>query len=86
MGDITRLRQDIVFESTLREQHLVFHSTWGIFSPRAIDKGTIMLLDYLEISQDPMSSCIGIINFECFFCQFFRFGQSFIGGHISIKG
>ena len=33
---IDKLREDIVFNATLRGQPLTFHSTWGIFSPRAV--------------------------------------------------
>jgi len=50
--DINKLRQDIIFSETLCNQKLTFHSTWGIFSPKCIDKGTIMLLDYLDIEED----------------------------------
>lgn len=50
--DLPKLRQDIVFTETLCEQTLTFHSTWGIFSPKGIDKGSIMLLDYLNLDED----------------------------------
>ena len=56
--DTSRLREDIVFTETLRDQRLTFHSTWGIFSPRAIDNGTIMLLDYIDI--EPDSDCLDL--------------------------
>ncbi|NOY66744.1 MAG: class I SAM-dependent methyltransferase [Gammaproteobacteria bacterium] len=52
MTNIEKLKQDIVFKETLSGQDMTFHSTWGIFSPKAIDKGTIMLLDYLDINPD----------------------------------
>ncbi len=48
---LASLREDIVFTETLRDQRLTFHSTWGIFSPREIDSGTRLLLDYLEIEE-----------------------------------
>ena len=35
-----------------------FHSTWGIFSPREIDKGTQLLLDHIEI--DRSDTCIDL--------------------------
>jgi 16S rRNA (guanine1207-N2)-methyltransferase len=47
--DLKKIRQDIVFSETLKGQHLNFHTTWGIFSPREIDEGTVMLLDYMDI-------------------------------------
>ena len=46
---IPELKQDIVFQTTLRSQTLTFHSTWGLFSPKAIDEGTHLLLEYIEI-------------------------------------
>jgi 16S rRNA G1207 methylase RsmC len=56
--ELSKLRQDIVFQETLREQTLTFHSTWGIFSPKSIDKGSIMLLDYLNI--EPHFDCLDL--------------------------
>lgn len=49
--DLARLREDIVFETHLLGRAMTFHSTWGIFSPRAIDEGTLLLLDHLDISE-----------------------------------
>lgn len=46
---ITQLKQDLVFTARLRSQDLTFHSTWGLFSPKAIDEGTSLLLDHLEV-------------------------------------
>ncbi|MEN8169981.1 MAG: methyltransferase [Pseudomonadota bacterium] len=50
--DLKKIRQDIVFSETLKGQHLSFHTTWGIFSPREIDEGTLMLLDYMDIGEE----------------------------------
>lgn len=47
--ELNKLRQDIVFNTTLRGLPFVFHSTWGIFSPREVDEGSRMLLDYLQV-------------------------------------
>ncbi len=63
MGDISAqnlddLRADIVFDAHLNGFDLVFHSTWGVFSPRAIDEGTRLLLDYLDIP--PNAHCIDL--------------------------
>lgn len=49
--EIKTLREDIVFSETLNGFPFVFHSTWGIFSPRNIDEGTLLLLKYLEIKE-----------------------------------
>ncbi|MBL3601219.1 MAG: methyltransferase [gamma proteobacterium endosymbiont of Lamellibrachia anaximandri] len=46
---LEKYRRDIVFDTRLRDQHFVFHTTWGLFSPRDIDEGTRLLVDRLEI-------------------------------------
>lgn len=50
--EVKKLREDIVFSETLKDIPFVFHSTWGIFSPRAIDEGTLLLLKYLDIKEN----------------------------------
>lgn len=47
--DIEQLRRDIVFETTLRERTLIFHTRFGLFSPRGVDEGTRLLLDHIEV-------------------------------------
>ena len=49
---LDKIRQDIVFEETLRGEPLRFHTTWGLFSPKAIDEGSRLLLDHLEVRPD----------------------------------
>lgn len=53
--NLERLRKDIVFNAKLRGFPFTFHSTWGLFSPRGIDEGTQLLIDYLELS--PAADC-----------------------------
>ena len=43
---------DVEFVSELRGQALRFRTTWGLFSPRAIDSGTRLLLDFVEVQPD----------------------------------
>jgi 16S rRNA (guanine1207-N2)-methyltransferase len=43
------LKQDIVFTAELAGHPLTFHSTWGLFSPKAIDEGTDLLIRHLDI-------------------------------------
>lgn len=50
--DLDKLRQDIVFRDQLLGHDLVFHTTWGLFSPKAIDAGTRLLLDHLQVNPD----------------------------------
>jgi len=49
---LNKIRQDIVFSETLRGETLHFHTTWGLFSPKAVDEGSRLLLDHLEIESD----------------------------------
>ncbi|MET0103734.1 MAG: methyltransferase [Sedimenticola sp.] len=48
---LERLRQDIVFTETVRDQQLTYHTTWGLFSPKNVDEGSRLLLDHLEIGE-----------------------------------
>lgn len=47
---LNKIREDIVFNETLCDQSLVFHTTWGIFSPRGIDEGTALLLRHIQVN------------------------------------
>jgi len=57
--DLDRLRQDIVFQDELMGQKLVFHTTWGLFSPKGIDEGTRLLLKHLEVRPDEHAIDLG---------------------------
>jgi len=57
--DLERLRQDIVFSETLMGHTLQFHTTWGLFSPKAIDEGTQLLLRHLEVQPDERAIDLG---------------------------
>lgn len=46
---IPELKSDLIFTSQLLGKPLAFHSTWGLFSPKAIDEGTQLLLDHLNV-------------------------------------
>ena len=48
--DIAKLKQDLVFQATLLGKELTFHSTWGLFNPKSIDEGTLLLLEHLELN------------------------------------
>ena len=56
---LAKLRQDLRFEATLRGQTLSFQTTWGLFSPRAIDEGTELLLRHLEVEAQHRSIDLG---------------------------
>src|SRR6476619_6286351 len=55
---IPELKQNIVFSAKLAGHDLIFHSTWGLFSPKAIDEGTQLLVDYLKIA--PGAVCLDL--------------------------
>ncbi|MEW8323452.1 MAG: methyltransferase [Candidatus Thiodiazotropha taylori] len=55
---LDKLRKDIVFSADLAGEKLIFHSTWGIFSPKEIDVGTQLLVNLLEI--EPGDSCLDL--------------------------
>jgi 16S rRNA G1207 methylase RsmC len=48
---IAQLRTEIRFSETLRGRSFAFRSTWGLFSPRAIDEGTRLLVEHLDIRE-----------------------------------
>jgi 16S rRNA G1207 methylase RsmC len=53
-----KLREDIVFRATLLGHPMVFHTTWGLFSPKAIDEGTQMLVERVEL--EPDNDCLDL--------------------------
>ncbi|MCG8017039.1 MAG: methyltransferase [Candidatus Thiodiazotropha sp. 'RUGA'] len=55
---LDKLRKDIVFSADLAGEQFIFHSTWGIFSPKEIDAGTQLLVNLLEI--EPGDSCLDL--------------------------
>ena len=50
--DILKLKQDLLIESDLMGHKLNLKTRWGVFSPRAIDDGTVMFMKYLDIAED----------------------------------
>jgi 16S rRNA G1207 methylase RsmC len=55
---LTKLRKDIVFAAELAGEDLIFHTTWGIFSPKEIDDGTLLLVNLLDI--EPEHNCLDL--------------------------
>ena len=47
-----QIRQDICLHTEQRGHSLSLKTTWGLFSPKAIDEGSAMLLKYLHIEND----------------------------------
>lgn len=57
--DLAALRRDIVFSERLLGREFTFHTTWGLFSPKAIDEGTHLLLDHLQVAPDDRAIDLG---------------------------
>jgi len=49
---LAKLRQDLQIKADLLSHPMQFSTTWGLFSPRNIDEGTLMLLDHLDVAAD----------------------------------
>jgi 16S rRNA G1207 methylase RsmC len=49
--DIAKLKQDLSIQTNLLGFDLSLKTRWGVFSPRAIDDGTQLLMKYLQISE-----------------------------------
>ena len=53
------LKQDILFEVTLRGQNMSFRSTWGLFSPRRIDNGSYLLIEHIKLGDGQRTLDLG---------------------------
>ena len=56
---VDHLRKDIILNTELVGAPMTFHTTWGLFSPRAIDEGTLLLLDHLLVLRDDIALDMG---------------------------
>ena len=56
--EIKDLKRDIVFTEQLRGMDFKFHSTWGMFSPRAVDQGSRLLIEQLQV--EPGDTCLDL--------------------------
>ena len=59
MKSADQLKEDIVFEATLRDHLMRFHSTWGLFSPRGIDDGSYLLLRHIRLKDGDATLDLG---------------------------
>ena len=50
-NELSELKKDIIFSEYLKGMKFTFHSTWGLFSPKAVDKGTKLLIEYMNIEE-----------------------------------
>ena len=47
--DIVNLKKDIEIVVNLLDNELILHTRWGVFSPRSIDEGTLLLMKHIEV-------------------------------------
>jgi 16S rRNA G1207 methylase RsmC len=47
--DIVNLKKDIEIVVNLLDNDLILHTRWGVFSPRSIDEGTLLLMKHIEV-------------------------------------
>ena len=57
--DIEEIRKDVIFQKYMRGMDFTFHSTWGLFSPREIDAGSRLLIEYMQINETDISLDLG---------------------------
>ena len=55
----TLIDAEITFHTKLRGYDLNFTTTWGLFSPKAIDAGSKLLIDYSEIGDEDVCLDLG---------------------------
>ncbi|SMN00840.1 Ribosomal RNA small subunit methyltransferase C [uncultured Candidatus Thioglobus sp.] len=56
--DIPKLKQDLSIQTNLLGHQLTLNTRWGVFSPRAIDDGTVLLMKYLKV--DKADKCLDL--------------------------
>lgn len=56
--DIPKLKQDLSIQAQLLGHNLTLKTRWGVFSPRAIDDGTELLMRYLQV--DAADKCLDL--------------------------
>ncbi len=69
----TEIPKDITFNTQLRGHDFTFTTTWGLFSPKAIDAGTRLLIEQLKINSSDTCldlgcgyGAVGIAIAKCF--------------------
>jgi len=58
-NEIAKIRKDIIFKTKLKNNDFVFHSTWGLFSPKEIDEGSHLLIKQVGVEPDDLTLEIG---------------------------
>ena len=55
---IPELKRDLLIEEKVAGFPMQFKTTWGLFSPKSIDVGSTMLLQYVEV--EPTDKCLDL--------------------------
>jgi len=58
-NDISRLKKDIILDVELLGSKFNLHTRWGVFSPRSIDDGTILLMKYISVGESDICLDLG---------------------------
>lgn len=56
--DVERFRKDMLIKTELCGFPMQFSTTYGLFSPKAIDEGSKLMLDYIKVNND--DNCLDI--------------------------
>ena len=51
IAEAQKIREPLNIAADLFGEHLVFETSFGVFSPKEIDEGTKLLLNYLEVNE-----------------------------------
>ena len=57
--DIAQLKKDIVLDVELLNSRFKLHTRWGVFSPRSIDDGTLLLMKYISANVNDICLDLG---------------------------
>ncbi|MBI5220520.1 MAG: class I SAM-dependent methyltransferase [Candidatus Liptonbacteria bacterium] len=58
-GSGSKSNSEVTIRTTLSGQELTLCSTWGLFSPTEVDRGTRLLLDHLEVKPSDTALDVG---------------------------
>ena len=56
--DVEQYRKDMLIKTELCGEPMQFSTTWGLFSPRAIDEGSKLMLQYIKVNEN--DNCLDI--------------------------
>ena len=57
--DVVNLKKDIKIIVNLLDNELILHTRWGVFSPRSIDEGTLLLMKHIEVDVNDVCLDLG---------------------------